>query len=193
MTIQDVFDRYYKSESTSLKSWCDDIYSTYFGDCFEYVDDLYNKIRITDDGFTHVKLSDDELEKILTDVPLNLYKASEALNMLRLEHDMIKLKRSEIRRDLEMEINDDPSYVKLSKSDVSSILASKLVDHDLLMHAYDTVIQRADNERSACRELIMSAKKIFDSRRDAEKTNPVSEMDAELPDYKDIQKNQYIK
>ena len=201
--LQQVFDSNYKQESYSMDSWCNQIYDSYFGGCYDLMNELSNKIISDKSGFIYVKLSDHELERIITELPMDLYTASESLNKLRLQSEIVRLKYKQVRREI---INKAESKVKkilgeryndISKSEFMEIVdreaREEIFENELLIKAYDSVIARADNERSSCRELIMGAKKIWDSRRKSEESNPIGEVNTDLPDYKDVAKNQYIK
>ena len=61
-----------------------------------------------------------------------------------------------------------------------------MTEDKILILAYDNLITRVEKEMSYSRELIMSAKKIYDVRRNTEQSNPVSEVSSkqnDLPDY----------
>ena len=61
-----------------------------------------------------------------------------------------------------------------------------MTEDKILILAYDNLITRVEKEMSYSRELIMSAKKIYDARRNTEQSNPVSEVNSkqnDLPDY----------
>lgn len=202
--LTDVYDSNYRAEAESLRSWCDSMYQTYFGGCYSLVDTIRTKVYVDESGFVHGKLSDEDLEQILTELPLDMYTAAESLNKLRLEYEMVKLKFKEIKRSITQKVRDDviATYIDVdsphSKSEIESEIASeialRLVEHELLIKAYDVVMTRAENEKSACRELIMGAKKLWDSRRAADNTNPVGEVVPDLPDYQpDMSHKSYIR
>jgi len=200
-TLDEVFKANYMAESEDIVSWCDSIYDKYFSDAYKIMKSVGSSTVFNDLGFVKCKLSDEELERILTELPVDLYTASESLNRLKLELEMIKLKYKQIRRDLTTEAKNHIKMTgeNLTKAEVESAVQdytfSEISENELLIRAYESVISRAENERSACRELIMGAKKVWDSRRMAEQTNPIKEVvtDNELPDYKDIARNQYVK
>ena len=134
----------------------DKIYDDYFKADFDKVDRLYLRCQSIKSPIT-----DDELEEILTSLPLDLFNAAEKLNRLRLSQQVIKLKckTGEIEGDAKSE-------------------------YDIVSAVYASVIERVENQISFSRELIMGAKKIWDSRRHTEKTNPVSPIKGnDLPVY----------
>ena len=116
------------------------------------------------------QITDEELSTILIEIPLKLYDASEALNKLRLSVEVIKLRESELKKEFASQYD---SNCGLSKSDW---LKSCTVDIQLMQGIYETVIKRVENQISYTKELIMGAKKIWDSRRESEKSMPVGEV-----------------
>ena len=56
---------------------------------------------------------------------------------------------------------------------------SKMEEYTILSNALETLITRVDSEISFSRELIMSAKKIFDARRNTEQVNPINPIDTQ--------------
>lgn len=144
-------------------SWCDSTYEEMFGSYFEDQKVLFQRLQ-TDES----PITDAELEQILMNVPLNLFTASEGLSKLKLAKDIIKLRSK-----------DQDSVTK--------------EESQLLISMYDMLIVRVERELSYSREMVMSAKKLWDARRSTDKVNPVSE--PELPDYTDesFKTKSYIK
>ena len=108
-----------------------------------------------------------------------MIECSEAINSVRLQKSLLKLTVK--RKKLEEENYD--SY-----------------EDDIMSSVLDCIIARVDKEMSFARELIMSAKKIWDGRRLTEGLNPTDSTTCveELPEYEgDKQqqrsKNRYIK
>ncbi len=182
-SLNEVFSENYADEVANLSEWCEEIYNNFFSGCYDMMNDIKHKLKVMDNGFVYGKLSEFDLERIITELPMDLYTASESINKLRLELEMIKLKYKRIRREV----------LKESEKDENFDSQDKLSEHELLIKAYESVITRAENERSSCRELIMGAKKIWDSRRSAEHSNPIGETNTDLPDYKEVARNQYVK
>lgn len=177
--LKQTYDKY-KADSDALDSWCKEIYDEYFSKLFGLVESIYVKVMIQDRP--NIKFTDVELEQILTDVPLNLYKVSEYLNKLKVEYEMIKIRVSKERKVQQLELtksiasDPDMKCAGFSKSDIVDMVKGKMIGDELLLLAYTTVIERVESERSAAKELIMAVKKIWDSRRAAERSNPVSEV-----------------
>lgn len=144
----------------------DDKFASYFLDARVLFERLKSK--------TH-PISDDELSQILIDLPLQLFDVSEVLNQFRLSHEVVKLKNKQKEADLIKSSSETTTPKR--KSDVEL----KMIPDKLLIATFDTVITRVENEISFCKELIMSAKKLWDARRRTEHSNPVSEVD--LPEY----------
>lgn len=151
----------------------DEIYENMFLECFEHVRNLAKRMRSN-----VVPIKDEELQWILVTLPLELFTVSESLNKLRLELELTKL-------DVKDCISSMRAYSKNdSDSDVSHLNEIlRNLQQDVAI--YTSVIQRVENEISFSRELIMGAKKVWDSRRNSEASNPVSEVvvTPELPDY----------
>lgn len=174
----------YQDDLAAVDEWVQSIWDATFTDSFAEASQLYSRLKNTD-----VKISDSDLERILTILPLDLFDAAEKLNNLRLTAETIKLK------------NKDRETMMLNKAhpDISAAEWKRFVDTDmtefrLLSVAYGAIITRAENQITFCKELIMSAKKIYDGRRGGERANPVNEVDPHngLPPYSPSKGN-YIK
>ena len=91
------------------------------------------------------------------------------------------------------------SLLKLSiKKKKSSNEEYDPFEDEVILSILDCLISRVDKEMSFARELIMSAKKIWDGRRLTEGLNPTDATTSvdDLPDYDEAigkQKNRYIK
>lgn len=154
-----------------VRSWCqeqyDGIFKKYFEELFELSRSVYADPK---------KLTDGELEWILTSVPLQLISVSEELSQYKLNIECLKLRIKQL----------ESEYVK--DSDLKTVSARreeaslKVLDYRVLLSAYSSVASRVDNEINFSRELIMSAKKIWDSRKHVYEANPISESD-ELQSY----------
>ena len=136
----------------------DKIYSDLVGNYFDEVIELKQRF-----DFNQNPVTDDELEKILTVLPLRMFKISEALSKATLTNQIAKIKAKEKGEDTS-------------------------VEYKLTAAVYESVMLRIDKERSCCRELIMASKKIWDSRRAAEeaagiRTDVGKDPKKELPDY----------
>lgn len=175
----------YKEDMESVESWCNDLYQDKFASVFEEIRGLYEQLADKRD-----KISDDALESILTDTPLGLFTISERLNALRTNREVGKLKmrekESDVRRECIRRLDEQGKDAGFSRSDVSAIVKDAIINDQIVIVALDGVINRVENEISFSRELIMSAKKIWDRRKNTENVNPIGPVAPEyqeLPDY----------
>lgn len=145
-------------------------------------------------------VSDSDLEAILTELPLTLFSVSEALNQLKLEYEVMKLenrrKRVEYRENAAQEIIEATELdIPITKSEAQQHIDNSVVRNsttdDIVVKIYETVISRVESEISSTKELIMAAKKLWDSRRSADESNPISEVVSELPDYTQVNVGTY--
>lgn len=146
-------------EMDEVSKIADSIYNKLVGDYFSTVITLSERFRSNT-----LPITDTELEEILTLLPLKLFQVSEALSKAKLTHEGVKLKTKECDKDKEL-------------------------DYKLTAAVYASVIARIEKELTYSRELVMSSKKIWDSRRDAE-TSPIhTDVSGrpELPDYDNTQ------
>lgn len=151
-----------------VRQWCEDQYNSLFAKYFEGVPKLYSDVTTQER-----KLSDSEVEWVLTSVPLQLIAVSEELSQYKLNAECLKLyikkKESEfVSESLEKTIT--------AKREEASL---KVMDYQLLLKAYSSVISRVENEVNFARELVMSAKKIWDSRKKVYEANPIAPTDLE--------------
>lgn len=181
----------YSDDLQSVTDWCGKTYEDNFAYLFENVKVLHDKLQTEKD-----KITDDDLEMVLTDLPLALFSASEKLNGLRTTREVGKLKLKEKRlkkkEELYKAIQDKTS--PFSKSDIPGLITDSFIDDQVMQVALDGVINRVENEISFTRELIMSAKKIWDRRSNTDVVNPVGPIVPEyqnLPDYGSFEKTQF--
>lgn len=171
---------FYSNSVNEVNEIADNMYSNNFSYYFDDVRALQARLE----SKTH-PITDEELEWVLTTLPLSLFSAAEALNRVKLEQETIKLENKKVKVELAKE---ETEKSPVSKSD---LLASKMADYDIVLSIYGSVISRVESELTFCKELIMGCKKIWDGRRNAEKSNPIAPVNTEeLPDY---QKDVYIK
>ena len=126
------------------------------------------------------KVTDEELEDILMSLPMKLFDAAEALSVFRLSIETVKIGAKKKECDLVRAARSDDG---LSVSAAKDYAAESVLDDRLLIAAYESVIERVEREMAYCRELIMSAKKIWDARRRVDTANPVSEVTEDLPEF----------
>ena len=132
-------------------------------------------------------ITDEELEYILTTFPLELFVISEQLNKIRLNSEVVKLKNKETIEKLRNDAIAEATTQGLNKTQtneyVSHVLNRSMVEYEVLLSAYNSIITRVENEQTFSKELIMGAKKVWDARRNTDLTNPVGEVVPELPEY----------
>lgn len=158
MDIKKVFNDTYKSDILPIQVYCDEIYKNNgFEKCFCNVDMLIGKMESN-----VTPISDSDLEWILIELPMKLFTASESLNKLKLSLEVVKLKLKEAKTD-------------------KAAISEDVTEYQILKIVHETLISRVENQITLSKELIMGAKKVWDSRRITEKSNPVKEVD--LPDY----------
>lgn len=159
---------------------CDEQYNELFSNYFEPLRALRVRLLGSDDK----RITDAELEDILTNLPLTLLDVSEKLNRVRLDGEVLKLKIKSDSRQLSKK--DIPE-------DVAEDLQLEIDSENLMLRIQSYLASRVENEVSACKELIMTCKKLWDSRRQAETVMPVSEKDYSVPEYDVKKKSTYIK
>ena len=182
MNVHDIYDFYYKDDIDAMDSWCADIYNKDFAPVFNKVRSVYEKFQ-----FASTVISDEDLEWIIVSLPMELLYISESLNSLRLKHEVLKLKNKKIQSELEQRIWMESQDVgqPITKKELKESVEFQMVEHKIMMAAFLSVITRVENEITFSKELIMGAKKVWDSRRHGENSNPIGEVDVneELPEY----------
>lgn len=187
MTLLDFYarSRELSEDIDAVIAWCEGVYADTFSIYFEDVTSLFERMQSNKHPIT-----DEELENILTNVTLKMFAVSEALSKLKIGQEVIKLKT----RQKEVEF-----ATKISTAATASLRQAEAADFvaedKLLISAYSKIISRVEEEISFSRELIMSAKKIWDRRRSAESSNPVGTgVSGELPDYTPaLNKKSYVR
>lgn len=171
MKINEFVRENYQEYIEDIESWVDEQYDRFFRSCFDKVNQIHSSMN------SHVRqISDSELEWILTELPMELFSISENLNKIRLDAEVIKLRKKSIRRDVDGKFAVKAKDEKLTKSEVKNLVDAEMVEHDILSSAYSSLIARVESEISFSRELIMGCKKIWDARRKTETSNPISEV-----------------
>jgi len=141
------------NEMKEITAIADKIYNDIAGEYFHTVRELADRFQCN-----KTPVTDDELETILTLLPLKLFEISEAKSKVILTHEVAKLKAKE------------------HKTDDS-------LDYKLAAAVYNSVITRIDREMTYTRELIMSSKKLWDSRRAVDTPTVGEVVTPDLPDY----------
>lgn len=172
MTLHDVVSEY-SHDTSAVHTFCDNIYVTYFASHFTKIRELYSRLKSEVNPIT-----DDELEYILITFPLELISISEKLNNLRLDREVVKLKNKEKLEYFRNRFIDEAHDLELNKSEtqefVSHSVVECMVEYEVLLTAYDSIITRVSNEQTFSKELIMGAKKVWDARRASEAVVPIA-------------------
>lgn len=142
------------ADIAAVKEWADELYHTNFNAYFQSVRSLYVRFQSNEKPVT-----DAELEEILTSVPLQLFTVSEALSQFKINKEIVNMKAKQL--EAELVANSSAS----TKTDKKEEAATATLDYKLVQTVLSVVITRVENEISFSRELIMGAKKIWDSRR----------------------------
>ncbi len=174
MNLNDIAKKY-SEDVDAVNDWSNEIYDENFKCYFDGQRKLFERLKSKDRPIT-----DTELEWILTQTPINLFYASEKLNNIQTQSEIIKLEVK--HKQLEAK------KASLEKSDTAKSQEAEdaVIEDKILLIAYDAILSRVDREMAYSRELIMSAKKIYDRRKGTEQSNPVSEIKPvhqTLPDY----------
>jgi len=189
--ITDVLQEY-KDDIVGVSDFCDSKYNELFESHFKEVDTLYRKMQSS--VYT---ISDSELEYILIMLPMELIAVAEKLSQLKLEQQVVKLKNKEKFEEFRNQLIEESTIRGLNKSHVQEFVSHGMnqlvVDYELVVSAYETIINRVTSSQMFAKELIMGAKKVWDSRRSAESGSPVKPIATDLPDYDPTSSKSYIK
>lgn len=164
MNISEVLARH-DADVKDVTEWCDGIYNTTFAPLFNKVDELYMQMKSES-----TVISNEQLEWVLTQFPLELYTISEQVNKLKMECEVIKLKNKELRQKQSKQPND--------AFDATPRL---ILENEVILTAYNAVISRVDSKLLYSREFIMGAKKVWDSRVKSTNSNPIGEVSETQP------------
>ena len=147
-----------------------EIYDKYFASYFKKEQEIHLRFKDVEKPIT-----DEELEWLITYLPLELFSVANALAQFKQHNEIVKLK------------------IKQRKGKSKEELDDGLEDEYKLMSIiYAAVITRVEQEISFSKELIMGSKKVWDARRSGEKS-PTSGLpiDEPLPDYSIDSRIQY--
>ena len=162
--------------------WCNQEYKVKFAEYFIIQHQLYDRLK------SSTPITDAELETILTDIPLKLFKVSEILSAFRTGFEVLKLKIKEKSANIEKSSEAKSQAARKEEANIG------IIPDMILTTAYESIISRVEYEISMSKELIMGAKKIWDSRRRTDNSNPVGEVvNDELPEYIPKTTKTYIK
>lgn len=154
----------------AVDSFCEELYQTNFARYFSRQRTLFDRLQSKTRPVT-----DEELEDIMTSIPLDLFTASEQLSRTKLAHEVIKMKNKEAIHQRRQKSTQITLTEKNNEAEID------LVENVLIDTIYDSVINRVEREISFSRELIMGAKKVWDRRRQAEGANPINPVNPQLP------------
>lgn len=172
----------YQEDFNSITEWCDKIYEKRFSAYFTDQRELSNRLKSKTKP-----ISDDELEFILMEVPLNMFDVSEALNNFQMEYEVLKL---EVKGKETKLAKDSTESTETKRKEFA---AEQVIGDKILILAYNNILARVEKEISYSRELIMAAKKLYDRRTQTECANPISEhVSLSLPEYQPATK-QYVR
>lgn len=170
----------YSQDIESVQNWHDQKYHELFGSTFDDLAQMQSRLASKERPIT-----DEELEWTLTTFPLNLIRAAESLNQLRLELEVVKLNNAAKKTELSKKYHTDIEYSKWTAAMKSEAIAAEMAEYYTLQSAYTSIITRVENQLLYSREFIMGAKKVWDSRRHSEAPIPTADTSdsASLPDY----------
>lgn len=159
----------YQQDIDAVMQYQNDVYDKMFSKEFSEVKNLSDMIKKS--GYKSP--SDEVLEIILMDVPLKLFDVAEKLNELELALQVVKLKLKQKKIDLKH----GPEIEDMNSTQVSEFISVNTIDDELMISIYSKLIERVNSQISYSKELIMSAKKLWDRRKDAEAAMPVAPVD----------------
>lgn len=162
----------FEDDISQVKKYSDEIYDSLFEDKFSFARGLYRSLQDT-----NKPISDSDLEYILIEVPLLLFEVSESLNSLRLTYETIKLRSKKSKFEFDRLLKEDG----VSSTERNQLCQQHVIDDNLILSIYSSIISRVESEISFSKELVMSAKKIWDRRKETETVHNTSVPD--LPEY----------
>lgn len=181
----------YKKDIDGVVSYANELFKSKFGNVFDVIERLRSELK------EHKQISDSDLQYILVDFPIELIHVSEELNNFRLSVEVAKMKHKDIVNQVTSKyINwygENPRSAPCSAKDFINN-DSSVIESLIYQTILNNMITRIENCMSYSRELIMGAKKIWDSRRASENVMPIGEMNLDnIPEYPTPNKQQYIK
>lgn len=142
-----------QSDISEVNDWAESEYNKYFAQYFKGEKELYDRLKSKTDPIT-----DDELEWILTDLPLELFSVTEQLSKMQISQQVIKIGIKQKERDYIA----SAEGTQTQKKEEAQALT---MEDRLLVDVYDSIMDRVSRQMTFSKELIMSAKKIWDARR----------------------------
>lgn len=171
MDIQDVYASH-KEDIDSVTGWVNEEYQRCFEEHFAPVRGLYTRMKSASHPAT-----DAELERILTEIPLEMFAAAEALSQYKLAKAVLKINIKKKAQDVAATSDEKTATARQAEG------AAAVLDDQILESAMAVLIDRADRELELARELIMGAKKVWDGRRGAESLGMTQAPPDEIPPY----------
>lgn len=162
----------FEDDISQVKKYSDEIYDSLFEDKFSFARGLYRSLQDT-----NKPISDSDLEYILIEVPLLLFEVSESLNSLRLTYETIKLRSKKSKFEFDRLLKEEG----VASTERNQLCQQHVIDDNLILSIYSSIISRVESEISFSKELVMSAKKIWDRRKETETVHNTSVPD--LPEY----------
>lgn len=159
----------YQQDIDAVIKYQNEIYDKMFSKEFSEVKSLSDMIKKS--GYKSP--SDEVLEIILMDVPLKLFDVAEKLNQLELTLQVLKLKLKEKK----IELKHDENVRNMNSTMLSEFVSENTIEDELMISIYSKLIERVNSQISYSKELIMSAKKLWDRRKEAESAMPVTPVD----------------
>lgn len=150
----------------AASNWVSSVYNDIFAEYFDDVRDLSTRMK----SKIH-PISDQELETVLTILPLDLFEVASKLSDIKLNYEVIKLHNKKEHTEVVKKSTATTVTQRNAEADAA------MSDNRVLELVYETLIERVEKEVSYSRELIMTAKKIWDGRRKAEQAVPISPVD----------------
>lgn len=173
----------HESDINEVSAWAEEQYQNQFATHFKKVNELHDKLKSKDNPLT-----DEELEWILTSLPLELIDVSEKLSNVKTSQEVIKVSIKTKETELADSFMDDEG---MSAFKAKELAANETIEDKLLLSMYDIIYERVSRQVTFAKELIMSCKKIWDARRNSEQPVP-SIHDSDLPEYSEPTKT-YVK
>ena len=180
MDVKSMLDTVNNS-TADVEEWVENEYQKTFAQYFEKNRKLYEDLKTT-------LITDSDLEWILISLPLELFTVSEKLGQLQTRQEAVKMHI----RDAEFSYMNDPVNSELGVTARKEQAIQFTSADRLYVSICGTLIERVTREISFSRELIMSAKKIWDARRSAESAVPITKSEPDLPEYNFMGRSNYI-
>lgn len=149
-----------KEDFESADALVNEIYDKYFSSYFKKESEIFHRFRDSENPIT-----DKELEWTITALPLELFAVSNALAQFKQHNEIVKLK-------IKQRKNADDGDTSLDD------------EYKLMQIIYSSVITRVEQEVAFSKEMIMGAKKVWDTRRLGENP-PIGEVVPKKPDLPD--------